>query len=84
MSDHSCGYHCQHPECIKAQRDYLRDKYEPKSNERERELLITALSAIQLLTNVYRLDYGIDGAFDTPLVKGEAACKAINNYLKCS
>jgi len=24
---HSCGYHCQNPACIKAQRDELRDKY---------------------------------------------------------
>ena len=84
MSDHSCGYHCQHPECIKAQRDYLRDKYEPKSNEREQELLIKALNAIQMLTESYRKEHGLDGAWDTPLVNGDAACKAIYNYLKCS
>lgn len=27
MSIHSCGYHCDRPECIKAQRDELRDKF---------------------------------------------------------
>lgn len=26
MTDlHTCSYHCHRPECIKAQRDYLRD-----------------------------------------------------------
>jgi hypothetical protein len=84
MSDHSCGYHCQHPECIKAQRDYLRDKYEPKSEKREQELLIQALNAIQMLTESYRKEHGLDGAWDTPLVNGDAACKAIYNYLRCS
>lgn len=24
---HSCGYHCDKPACVKAQRDELRDKY---------------------------------------------------------
>jgi hypothetical protein len=24
---HSCGYHCDNPACIKAQRDNLRDNY---------------------------------------------------------
>ena len=27
MSIHSCGYHCDLPACVKAQRDELRDKY---------------------------------------------------------
>lgn len=49
----------------------------------EQELLITALSAIQMLTSSYRKEHGLDGAWDTPLLTGEAACKAINNYLKC-
>ena len=137
MSDHSCGYHCQQPECIKAQRDELASKYfkqlglvkqdymqgwndalntaadkigkdftgsfgkdtlyslavylkaqvfslEPKSKEREQELLIKALNAIQMLTEAYRKEHGLDGAWDTPLVNGDAACKAIYNYLKCS
>ena len=83
MSDHSCGYHCQHPECIKAQRDYLRDKYEPKSNEREKELLIMALNTIQMLTATYRKEHGLDGAWNTPLLKGESASSIIDDYLKC-
>lgn len=85
MSDHSCSYHCQHPECIKAQRDYLRDMYAARSNPmREQELLIQALNAIQMLTEAYRKEHGLDGAWDTPLVNGDAACKAIYNYLRCS
>jgi hypothetical protein len=136
MSDHSCGYHCQQPECIKAQRDELASKYfkqlglvkqdyaqgwndalnkaadkmsvdfkesfgkdtlyslavylkaqtfslESRGKEREQELLITALSAIQMLTSSYRKEHGLDGAWDAPLLNGEAACKAINNYLRC-
>jgi hypothetical protein len=27
MTIHSCSYYCNRPECIKAQRDSLRDKY---------------------------------------------------------
>ena len=27
MTDHSCSYYCNHPACIKAQRDELRAKY---------------------------------------------------------
>jgi hypothetical protein len=27
-NEHSCGYHCMHPACVIAQRDYLRDKVE--------------------------------------------------------
>ncbi len=27
MTDHSCSYYCDRPECIKAQRDELRAKY---------------------------------------------------------
>jgi len=84
MSDHSCGYHCQHPECIKAQRDYLRDKYEPKSEEREKDLLIAALNALEVLTTAYRKDHGIDGAWDTPLLKGDSVRHAIARYLQCS
>jgi hypothetical protein len=136
MSDHSCGYHCQQPECIKAQRDELASKYfkqlglvnqdyaqgwndalnkaadkmsvdfkesfgkdtlyslavylkaqtfslEPRGKAYEQELLITALSAIQMLTSSYRKEHGLDGAWDAPLLNGEAACKAINNYLRC-
>lgn len=136
MSDHSCGYHCQQPECIKAQRDELASNYfkqlgrvnkdymqgwndalnttadkmvadfslsfgkdtlysiaiylkaqgfslEARGKAYEQELLITALSAIQMLTSSYRKEHGLDGAWDTPLLTGEAACKAINNYLKC-
>jgi hypothetical protein len=140
MSDHSCGYHCQQPECIKAQRDELARRYfeqlglvkrdykrdytqgwndalnkavdkmsvdfresfgkdtlhsiaiylkaqtfslEPRGKAHEQELLITALSAIQMLTSSYRKEHGLDGAWDAPLLNGEAACKAINNYLKC-
>jgi len=83
MADHSCGYHCQHPECIKAQRDYLRDKYEPKSTELERELLTTALSALETLTATYRKEHGLDGAWDAPLVKGDAVRHNIARYLKC-
>lgn len=136
MSDHSCGYHCQQPKCIKAQRDELASNYfkqlgqvnkdymqgwndalnttadkmvadfslpfgkdtlhsiviylkaqgfslEARGKAHEQELLITALSAIQMLTSSYRKEHGLDGAWDTPLLTGEAACKAINNYLKC-
>lgn len=136
MIDHSCSYHCQHAECIHAQRDELRDKYfkqlglvkqdyaqgwndalnkaadkmsvdfkesfgkdtlhsiaiylkaqafslDPRGKEREKELLIAALSAIQMLTFQYRKEHGLDGAWDTPLLKGEETCQAINNYLKC-
>ena len=137
MIDHSCSYHCQHAECIHAQRDELRDKYfkqlgrvnkdymqgwndalnttadkmvadfslpfgkdtlhsiaiylkaqafslEARGRAHEQELLIKALNAIQMLTEAYRKEHGLDGAWDTPLVNGDAACKAIYNYFRCS
>jgi hypothetical protein len=59
--------------------------YAARSNPmREQELLIQALNAIQMLTEAYRKEHGLDGAWDTPLVNGDAACKAIYNYLRCS
>lgn len=63
---------------------HLWESLEPKGKEREKELLITALSAIQMLTYYYRKEHGLDGAWDTPLVNGDAACKAIYNYFRCS
>jgi hypothetical protein len=137
MSDHSCSYHCQHAECIHAQRDELRDKYfkqlglvkqdyaqgwndalnkaadkmsvdfkesfgkdtlyslavylkaqtfsiVPRGKEwNEKELLIAALNALEMLTTTYRKEHGLDGAWDTPLVKGDAARHAIARYLQC-
>jgi len=136
MIDHSCSYHCQHAECIHAQRDELRDKYfkqlglvkqnyaqgwndalntaadkmsvdfkesfgkdtlhsiaiylkaqafskEFRVKVSEKELLIMALNTIQMLTATYRKEHGLDGAWDTPLLKGESASSIIDDYLKC-
>jgi hypothetical protein len=38
MSDiHSCSYHCDRPECIKAQRDELRERRAQPEQEQEQE-----------------------------------------------
>lgn len=36
MTDHSCSYYCDRPDCIKAQRDELRAKYVKLLDERSR------------------------------------------------
>ncbi len=36
MTDHSCSYYCDRPECIKAQRDELRAKYVKLSDEHDK------------------------------------------------
>ena len=42
MSDiHSCSYHCNRPECIKAQRDELRERLAQPEQEPIKESSIT-------------------------------------------
>ena len=33
MTLHTCSYHCDRPECIRAQRDYLRDKMDAEREQ---------------------------------------------------
>jgi hypothetical protein len=60
MSDsiHSCGYHCDRPACIKAQRDHLHAE-----NERLREAAQKALGALNglLCAPVYGYDDSTEG-----------------------
>lgn len=48
----------------------------------EEKIIIEAHKALLLLTQKYRRDFGIDGAWDVPLVCGEKVLKTIDNYLK--
>jgi hypothetical protein len=48
----------------------------------EEQIIIEAHKALLLLTEKYRRDFGIGGAWDVPLVSGEKVLKTIDNYLK--
>jgi len=48
----------------------------------EEQIIAEAQEALLLLTEKYRKDFGLDGAWDAPLVGGEKVLKTIDNYLK--
>ena len=50
----------------------------------EEQIIIEAHKALLLLTEKYRRDFGIGGAWDAELVCGEKALKTINNYFEAN
>jgi len=48
----------------------------------EEQIITEAHKALLLLTDKYRKDFGLDGAWDDPLVGGERVLKTIDNYFK--
>jgi hypothetical protein len=48
----------------------------------EEQIITEAHKALLLLTEKYRRDFGIGGAWDAELVSGEKAVKTIDNYFK--
>ena len=51
MTIHSCSYYCQRPECIKAQRDELRDRLGSMTDREIMQRALEALEANSLLVN---------------------------------
>ena len=50
----------------------------------EEQIIIEAHKALLLLTQKYRKDFGIGGAWDAELVCGEKVLKTINNYFEAN
>ena len=63
MTDiHSCSYHCDKPECIKAQRDELRDRLAQPEQGPTKEKMTEALKLAQDALHMATLPFPIDEA----------------------
>ena len=60
MKEHTCSYYCERPECIRAQRDELRDRLgrELAAAKAEAEALRDALK-VELGVWQYDKEYGV-------------------------
>ena len=84
---HTCGYHCERPDCIKAQRDELRDTLDDalEAFERGRQLGVLQERAVWEMANasmdeaIAAGDGTLHGAIDywqERALKAEAAVKS--------
>jgi hypothetical protein len=71
MNIHSCSYYCHLPECIKAQRDELRDKLTEAVAERG-----ALLEVLQDCLWVLERDYGSDSISEPERIKARKAIEA--------
>jgi hypothetical protein len=62
---HSCSYYCDRPECIKAQRDALRDRLaQPTDLQKANQELLEALSDIAYGLESARIWGGMNWAYN--------------------